>query len=73
MSIIVAVAGIIAILTGIAAMLRVLISISMKLGGLLERLTEHIRLSVQIHSDQEARLRNLENRELERVWRRDRR
>lgn len=71
--IVIVAAGMVAILGGLLAVLRVLVSISMRLGSFTERVNEHIKLSVQIHSDQEARLRNLENHQLERRYRRDQR
>lgn len=54
--------GIVAILGGIGAMLRVLIRISWRMGELVTRFGDHVRTSGDVHRDYEKRLRLLEDR-----------
>jgi hypothetical protein len=53
-------AGIIAIIGGIGAMLRYLVKISWDMGQLVQRFGDHVTDSGRTHTDQEARIRNLE-------------
>jgi hypothetical protein len=54
--------GIVAIIGGVAGMIRLLVSISLKTGIMVQQLRDHLKRSDEIHTDMEARMRNLELR-----------
>jgi hypothetical protein len=54
------IAGIVAIIGGIAAMLRVLIKISYAMGSLTQQFSQHMDDAKEIGDDHETRLRKLE-------------
>jgi C4-dicarboxylate-specific signal transduction histidine kinase len=52
--------GIIAILGGIGAMIRLLVTISMRVGQVVQRFDDHIKSDDEIHRQTQERLRDLE-------------
>jgi hypothetical protein len=54
--------GIVAIIGGVAGMIRLLVSISLKTGIMVQQLRDHLKRSDEIHTDMETRMRNLELR-----------